>query len=58
MESRRRHKRARKKRSKLVLVAGVTAFVLVMLGLSMVAFYSGRYEIFDKVSPPARTDDY
>ncbi|HMI85787.1 MAG TPA: hypothetical protein VK550_16940 [Polyangiaceae bacterium] len=57
MKSRRRHKRARRKRSKVVLVAGLSAFVLVMFALSMVAFYSGRYEIFEKVSPPTPTDE-
>jgi len=40
-----------------VLVAGLSAFVLVMFALSMVAFYSGRYEIFEKVSPPTPTDE-
>jgi len=57
MTSRPRHKRARRKRSKIAIVAGVSGFVLVLFALSMVAFYSARYEIFDKLSPPTQTDE-
>jgi hypothetical protein len=58
MESRRRHKRVRRKKSKLgFLLLSAAGFILVMLALSIMAFYSGRYEIIDKVSPPARVED-
>jgi len=40
-----------------VLVAGLSAFLLAMFALSIVAFYSGRYEIFEKASPPPQTDE-
>jgi hypothetical protein len=40
-----------------LLVAGLSAFALVLFALSMAAYYSGRNEIFDKISPPARIDD-
>ena len=58
MKSRRHHKRVRRKKSKLgYIVMGAAVFILLMFALSITAFYSGRYDIIDKVSPPAPVEE-
>ena len=61
MPTRKRHTTTRmkkKKKSKLrVILLMLSAAIVFVLMLSVTAFYSGRYEILDRFSPPKPADD-
>jgi hypothetical protein len=58
MSSRRRHKRIRKKKSKVgIILLALSGLALALLVLSVMAYYSGRYEVLDRFGPPPHADE-
>jgi hypothetical protein len=58
MSSRRRHKRVRRKKSKVgIILVALSGLALALLVLSVMAFYSGRYEILDRFAPPSHAEE-